>query len=183
MIQHKNKLLAALAAGALFLSAPASADHWSVGVSGLGISTDSARENDFSADGGTGFEIDVRYNLSDCRAIELNYAGWAINVSPSNNDKGVDNLTLNYLWGQLAGKHQAYGLVGVGAGRADLSNGDETNYSIFNLGIGWQSAVAERWSVGAELKMQRSKDDSSVAGIDDYDDIILGAGVRYRFGG
>jgi hypothetical protein len=178
----RNIGVAAFAVSILGMSMPAMAGPWSLGVSALSLATDSARKLDAGASGGQGLELDVRYNLSDSRALELNYGGWEIDISSAGNDKGIDNLSVNYLWGQLAGKHQAYGMLGLGIAQADVANGDEVNYGIFNLGVGWQSAFAERWSAGAELKLQRSKDNESVAGVSDYTDIIFSAGVRYRLG-
>lgn len=181
MITNK-KLVALLGLSCALVAAPAFSEGWSLGVSGVGVSTDSTREKDAGAEDGFGVEVDARKTFGQNSALQFSYSGWEIDI-PIAGEKGIDALTLNYLYGRLHGQWQGYLLAGAGVSQAELPNGNDDSHAHLNAGIGGSVAVSQHWAIGSELKWRRSYDDASVAGVDEYDDWSLSLGLRYAFGG
>jgi outer membrane protein OmpA-like peptidoglycan-associated protein len=159
--------------------------EWSLGAAAGYVKTDSSREDDFFAEDGTAWEVSLQAALNPRHALRLSYSSWNIDVgnaaNPAAGDKGITSIVGDYLLGNVQGDFQYYGLLGAGRSRADIANGDHTEYNLVNAGFGLQHAFAKAWSWAAELKWRRSYDDVSVAGTDDFDDWSLSVGLRYGF--
>lgn len=135
-----------------------------------------------------GIGVKFQFNVSDPIRVEANYNHWFMPMQ----DMFDISVNIHYLLNLVNSKLVVYPLIGVGYSRgmdwanSDLDFGDfdyedyyddddesfTPNKFLFNVGIGVDYPVSNKFSVGAEIKYQYVKH---------YSTLPVSIGVTYKF--
>ncbi|MDH3504907.1 MAG: porin family protein [Nitrospirota bacterium] len=134
-------------------------------------------------DNGPGFNGRLGYRFHPHIAIEA-----MIERVDAFDLKGFNGVEINTWTGTLNGKFyaltdrfQPYGLLGMGAMRAEANlpgssnDFDDTDFA-FRVGVGLDSYMTEHWLVNVEISNVHPSGD-----VDDINYYSLGGGIQYRF--
>ncbi len=152
------------------------------GIGGLYAIEDFDNTSGFEFENGPGFNFRLGYRMHPNMAVEA--MGERVDAFDLKGFSGVEiNTWVDTLNGKnfaLTERFQPYGLLGIGAMRAEakvsgFGSVDDTDL-VFRYGVGIDSYLTDTWVVNLEISYVRPTGD-----VDDINYISLGGGIQYRF--